>query len=80
MVGTMSTLRSAGETIGPAGQPDGYVSECRVWMGDACYLNFVGLGSSGFIPSVSLGNPQKLRLPGVLKWKRHGPAGRDSCN
>ena len=40
-----------GETLGPAGQPEGYVSAQRIWVCESCYLSFVERGSLDFIPS-----------------------------
>jgi hypothetical protein len=39
------------ETIGPGGQPDGYVAESRLWLCTHCYESFVERRSLDFIPS-----------------------------
>ena len=39
------------ETLGPRGQPEGYVSGQRTWVCERCYLNFVERRSLDFIPS-----------------------------
>jgi hypothetical protein len=40
------------ETLGPGGQPEGYVSSQRIWVCERCYINFVERRSLDFIQSV----------------------------
>ena len=37
------------ETLGPGGQPDGYLDPPRTWVCDRCYLQFVSTRSLGFV-------------------------------
>lgn len=40
------------ETLGPGGQPEGYVISQRIWVCERCYVNFVERRSLDFIQSV----------------------------